>query len=140
MIEKGLTEYPADTKPPVSPWSYSASLDSPDGKFTASFEYASEVCQGGPTYGIVILSNGLTFNACNPSFVWSDDSRHLAVPQWTHYREQRLLLINAELRTSQLLPQVFQVLELHSFSEGLIKGVDSPVYHPVSITIELKDR
>ena len=135
MIENGDAEDPVNTEPPISPWSYSACLDSPDGEFTAKFEYASEVCQGGPTYGVVTLSNGMTFDSCNPSFVWSTDSKYLAVPQWTHYREQRLLVINAVQGTFELLPEVFQVLELHTFTCGVVEGIDSPVYKPRRVSI-----
>jgi hypothetical protein len=135
MIENGITEDPTSTETPVSPWAYSARLESPDGKFTAAFEYESEVCQGGPTYGRVVLSNGMTFDSCNSSFVWSRDSKYLAVPQWTHYREQRLLVINAGQRTFKLLPEVFQVLELHSFTDGVVEGIDSPVHEPKRVLI-----
>jgi hypothetical protein len=135
MIEIGMAEDLIGTEPPISPWSYSARLSSRDGRFTAAFEYENEVCQGGPTYGRVVLSNGMTFDSCNPSFVWSNNSKYLAVPQWTHYREQRLLVINAELRTSKLLPEVFQVLELHTFTDGMVEGIDSPVYRPKRVSI-----
>ena len=138
MIENGITDDPTSTEPPISPWSYSARLESPNGKFTALFKYGGEVCQGGPTYGVVSVSNGITFDSCNASFVWSDDSKYLAVPQWTRYREQRLLLINSEFQTFQLLPEVFQVLELHSFTHGVVAGIDSPVYHPRPVSIETR--
>ena len=138
MIENGITDDPTGTEAPVSPWAYSARLESPDGKFTAAFEYESEVCQGGPTYGRVVLSNGMTYDSCNASFVWSDDSKYLAVPQWTHYREQQLLVIDAELGTSEILPEVYQVLELHSFKEGAVEGIDSPVYKPRRVSIKTR--
>ena len=135
MIENEIIGDPVSTEPPISPWSYSAVIVSPDGKFTAEFKYGSEVCQGGPTYGLVTLSNGMTFDGCNASFVWSTDSKYLAVPQWTHYREQRLLVINAERMTFELLPEIFQVLELHSFADGVVEGIDSPVYKPKPVRI-----
>ena len=136
MIENVIIDDPVSTETPISPWSYSAFLVSPDGKFAAKFEYGSEVCQGGPTYGVVTLSNGMTFDGCNASFVWSTDSKYLAVPQWTHYREQRLLVINVEERTFKLLPEVFQVLELHTFTDGVVEGIDSPVYEPRPVRIK----
>jgi hypothetical protein len=138
MIENAITDDQTSTETPVSPWAYSARLESPDGKFTAAFEYESEVCQGGPTYGRVVLSNGMTYDSCNASFVWSDDSKYLAVPQWTRYREQQLLVINAELGTSEILPEVYQVLELHSFKEAAVEGIDSPVYKPRRVSIKTR--
>jgi hypothetical protein len=138
MIENGRNDDIDSTEPPISPWTYHVSLASRDGRFTAAFKYESEVCQGGPTYGRVVLSNGMTFDSCNASFVWSDDSKYLAVPQWTHYREQQLLVIDAELGTSEILPEVFQVLELHSFKEGMVEGIDSPVYKPKRVSIRTR--
>jgi hypothetical protein len=133
MIGKGRTD---DLEPPISPWTYRVSLASTDGRFTAAFEYESEVCQGGPTYGRLVLSNGMTYDSCNASFIWADDSNYVAVPQWTHYREQRLLVIDAERRTFELLPEVFQVLELHSFTDGVVEAIDSPVYQPRRVSIK----
>lgn len=136
MIEDVIVDDPVSTQTPISPWSYAAVLVSPNGESTATFEYGGEVCQGGPTYGLVTLSNGMTFDGCNASFIWSMDSKYLAVPQWTHYREQRLLVINAVQRTFRLLPQIFQVLELHSFTDDLVEGIDSPVYKPKPVRIK----
>ena len=132
-----MTEKRVTTEPPISPWSYYAFLESPDGRFSAAFEYGSEACQGGPTYGVVLLSNGMTFDSCSPSFIWSTDSKYLAVPQWTHYREQRLVVINAEQKTFKLIPEVFQVLELHFFAGGVVEGIDSPVYKPKPVRIKI---
>src|SRR5687768_8920886 len=114
----------------ISAWDYSLHLTSPDGQITAVIDNASEVGQGAPTYGTLKLSNGLTFEGCNPSAVWSDDSKFLAVPQWTERRLQRLLVISIERATVGYAPDIFDVLELHSFSAGKIKGIDSPVYKP----------
>jgi hypothetical protein len=138
VIENVRTDDLDSTEPPISPWTYYVCLASYDGKFTAAFEYESEVCQGGPTYGRVVLSNGMTYDSCNASLVWSDDSRYLAVPQWTHYREQRLLVIDAELGTSDVIPEVFQVLELHTFKDGVVEAIDSPVYKPRRVSIKMR--
>jgi hypothetical protein len=35
-----------------------------------------------PTLGTLCVSSELHIERCNPSFVWSDDSRFLAVPQY----------------------------------------------------------
>jgi hypothetical protein len=67
----------------ISAWDYSLHLTSPNGQITAVIDRASEFGQGSPTSGILKLSNGLTFDGCNPSAVWSDDSKFLAIPQWT---------------------------------------------------------
>ena len=123
----------------ISAWDYSLHLTSPDSQFTAVIDEASEVGQGAPTYGTLKLSNGLTFKGCNPSAVWSDDSKFLAVPQWTERMMQRLLVISIEQKTVGYAPDIFSVLELHSFSRGKIKAIDSPIYKPREIEIDLSE-
>jgi hypothetical protein len=123
----------------ISAWDYSLHLTSPDGQFTAVIGKASEVGQGAPTYGTLKISNGLTFEGCNPSAVWSDDSKFLAIPQWTAVRRQRILVISIEQASFGYTADIFSVLELHSFSGGKIKGIDSPVYQPREIEIDLSE-
>ena len=123
----------------ISAWDYSLHSTSPDGQVTAVIDDAIEIGQGAPTSGTLILSNGLTFEGCNPSAVWSDDSKFLAIPQWTQRRMQRLLVISIERATVGYAPGIFHVLELHSFSAGKIKGVDSPIYKPREIEIDLRE-
>jgi len=121
----------------ISPWTGSVYLTSPDGMLTAAINDAREVGQGAPTSGILNISNGLSYQRCNPSIVWSDDSQYLAVPQWTRAREQRLLVISLEQKFSGYAPGLFRVLELHSFLNGKIKGIDSPIYQPREIEIDV---
>jgi len=90
---------------PDSNWPYNLPIwrsahraASPDGKVVAQIDPATEVSMGNPTSGTLCLSNGLHLARCNPSFIWSDDSRYLAVPQYFHklglFRRQRLLVID----------------------------------------------
>ena len=123
----------------ISAWDYSLNLTSPDGRITAVIDEASEFGQGSPTIGILKLSNGLTFEKCNPSAVWSDDSKFLAVPQWKATQQQRILVISIEQATFGYTADIFSLLELHSFSRGKIKGIDSPAYKPREIEIDLSE-
>ena len=123
----------------ISAWDYSLNLTSPNGQITAVIDDASEVGQGAPTYGTLKLSSGLTFKGCNPSAIWSDDSKFLAIPQWTERRMQRLLVISIEQGSVGYAPYIYSVLELHSFSRGKIKGIDSPIYKPREIEIDLSE-
>ena len=123
----------------ISAWDYSLYLTSPDGQITAVIDEASEFGQGSPTIGILKLSNGLTFESCNPSAVWSDDSKFLAVPQWTAVQRQRILVISIERATDGYTADIFSLLELHSFSAGKIIGIDSPGYKPREIEIDLSE-
>ncbi len=45
---------------------------------------ASEISMSNPASGTLRLSSGLDIERCNPSFIWSDDSRFLAAPQWRY--------------------------------------------------------
>jgi hypothetical protein len=123
----------------ISAWDSSLNLISPDGQITAVIDKTSEFGQGSPTNGTLKLSNGLNFEKCNPSAVWSDDSKFLAVPQWTQGKMQRLLVISMEQASVGYAPGIFRVLELHSFSTGKIKGIDSPIYKPREIEIDLSE-
>jgi hypothetical protein len=121
-----------------SPWDSSVRASSPDGTKTASIARASEVAMGAPTSGELRLSTGPTLESCNPSIVWSDDSRFLAVPQWTPSRSQRLVVVDTETGQVRAHPATFRVLQLESFEEGTIKGIDSPVYLPVPVVLSVR--
>jgi len=55
-----------------------------------------------PTFGMLCVSSELHIDRCNPSFIWSDDSRFLAVPQFFlrfgWLRRQRVLIVAFEER------------------------------------------
>lgn len=70
---------------------------SPDGQRVAQIDPAYEVSMGNPTSGLLCVTGGPHLERCNPSFVWSDDSRHLAVPQfYGFFNRQRLLIVAFE--------------------------------------------
>jgi hypothetical protein len=52
---------------------------------------------------------------------------------------QRLLVISLEQASVGYAPDIFEVLELHSFSRGKIKGIDLPGYKPREIEIDLNE-
>lgn len=86
--------FPYDTPP----WRHSHKAVSPSGSLVAEIKEACEHSMGNPTVGILRTSDGLELPHCNPAFIWSDDSRYLAVPQW-HKRfglflRQRLALVD----------------------------------------------
>ena len=129
----------SDMTTKISAWADSLNLPSPDGQITAVIDDGHEFGQGSPIIGTLVLSNGVTFEGCSPSAVWSDDSKFLAVPQWVPVRRQRVLVISMEKKTAGWVSGKFSVLELHSFSGGKIKGIDSPVYKPREIEIDFSE-
>ena len=81
---------------------------------------------GGVTHGTLKLSDGTSYEGCSPSIVWSDDSRYLAAPQLSSYMRQQLLVIVVSENRSGYAPGYFGPLELHTFSGGVIRGLESP--------------
>ena len=139
LKEEASRRGPAQKTAGISPWADQENLSSPDGKTTAVIDDAGEVGMGAPTSGRLRLSNGLTFESCNPSLVWSSDSKYLAVPQWTPLRNQRLLIISVTDCRHGYAPGEYRVLRLESFDQGVIRGIDSPVYQPRPVQVDLAD-
>ena len=119
----------------ISPWAYEAKAVSPDGALVAEVGDLGEIAMGGPTSGRLHLSNGLTLPDASPSIVWSEDSEYLAVPVWTLYRQQRLVVISMSRRDSRYAPGTYRVLELARFEGGVIEGTDSPAHQPRPVSI-----
>jgi hypothetical protein len=123
----------------ISPWDYECDLPSPNGKLRAEISSAHEIAMGAPMWGKLKISSGLELDRCNPSIVWSDDSKYLAIPAWTSRRNQNLVIVEVESGTIYRTKEEFRVLELKSFKDGIIEGVDSPLYQPKEIRISLLD-
>ena len=113
---------------------------SPDGHLRA-WMGAGEISMGNPTKGALWLSNGLKLEDCNPSFMWSSDSRYLAVPQF-RFRlgwqlRQRMLIIDTLDRRVYATGAVGYYLQPRSFDEGALL-VDVEPFHPQTRTYRLR--
>jgi hypothetical protein len=79
-------------------WRRSHRAESPSGKMVAEIDPAYEVSMSNPTMGTLTISCGISLPQCNPSFIWSDDSRYLAVPHYFNwgflFRKQRVVIID----------------------------------------------
>jgi hypothetical protein len=131
---------------PISPWICSANVVSPDGRYRAIMSEAWEIAMGGPTNGTLLVLDMhqgervcARVESCNPSFVWSADSEALAVPQWTPSRQQRLIVVSLPSGKVHVADGKFRVLELHSFNNKKVHGVDSPIYRPTVIDLAVED-
>jgi hypothetical protein len=96
-------------------WRRTFELVSPDGRLTAKMSRIVEVSMGNPTIGTLELSNGFQLDSCNPSFIWSDDSRFLVVPRYFRrfgvFRRQRLVILDVtdgSLKESRKIACYFQ--------------------------------
>ena len=78
---------------------------------------------GNPTYGTLILTNGLNLELCNPSFIWSDDSRYLAVPQYTKnwfwgIGKQRIVIIDVKKQEGWHSAKITHYIQPEKFENG----------------------
>ena len=128
----------------ISPWISSAEQVSPDGRYRAVIADASEIAMGAPTSGVLVIAENrdggrvvARVESCNPSFVWSDDSRALACPQWTPSRQQRLCIVAVPSGHVRVADGEFRVLELHAFQQGTVRGIDSPVHMPRGLDVSV---
>jgi hypothetical protein len=106
-------------------WRRSFRLASPDGRMTAEIANAVEVSMSNPTIGTLVLSTGLTIESCNPSFVWSDDSKYLVVPQYSRnwflgIGKQRLVVVDAAEQKAWRSRKLAYYIQPETFREGLL--------------------
>jgi hypothetical protein len=52
---------------------------------------------------------------------------------------QHLVVVDLPQRRACYAVGVFRVLELHSFVDGVISGIDSPVHRPVPVSVSVVD-
>jgi len=114
-------------------------LLSPDEKTRAVVDNLREYGMGSPTIGILKLSIGMSLDYCSPSIVWSDDSRYLAIPQLTKKGFQQLLVIDVIRKKTGYIPTEYKVIELYTFSAGIIRGIDSPFTSTTPIVIPIDE-
>lgn len=93
----------------------------PDGTMRA-WMVATEISMSNPTIGELQFSNGLRVPKCNPAFIWSDDSRFLAVPQW-RFRfgvqlRQRILVLEPRQGRGFMSPPLGWFLAPSTFTDG----------------------
>jgi len=104
----------------------------------AEVDHAWEVSMSGPTVGTLRISSGLVLERCNPSFVWSDDSRYLAVPQYFHrwgvLRVQRLVVVDVIARRGLASPETAWLFQLESFSSGALVVTKEPLSRRTRLT------
>jgi hypothetical protein len=128
------TDFPYDL--PI--WRRSYRATSPDGDWVAEIDMAHEVSMGNPTRGTLILRHAegddaglvLRLDGCNPSFVWSDDSRYLAVPRyfyrWGLFRRQRIVVIDVAARRLFETSDATYYFQPESFSSGTLVAARNP--------------
>ena len=116
-------------------WRSAHKARSPDDKRKAEIRSTSEISMGNPTYGTLRLSDDLELARCNPSFIWSDDSRYLAVPQFHGFwNRQRLILVDCENQTVFASKKTTYYYQPDSFSSGQLIVTKNPFKRPSKAT------
>ena len=118
-------------------WRRKYSAESPNKKINAEINPAYEISMGNPTYGTLILSNGINIGRCNPSFIWSNDSKCLAIPQYTTnwffgFGKQRLLVIDVNENQGWQSQKLAYYIQPEKFESGkltvTLKAKNATVY------------
>ena len=131
-------------KKPISPWDYKAELISPDEKYRAIFDEGAEIAMGAPSRGRLRLIEILNpknetlieADSAAASMVWSNDSKFLAFSRWRSNKKQSLCVFRVNDSKIDESPDEFIVLELHTFRDSKISGVDSPVHQPRTFSLK----
>jgi len=91
---------------------------------------AIEVSMGNPTAGQLVTESGLQLKMCSPAFIWSDDSRYLAVPQFFKHlgflRRQRLLVVDFRDRNVYQSKEIAYYFQPETFNNGVLKVTKEP--------------
>lgn len=120
------------------PWPYSLPIFarahralSPDSKMIAEIPHAHEISMRNPTSGRSHLSVGLQLERCNPNFMWSDDSRYLAVPQFFSrfglLRRQQIVVVDTLERRVLASKTTAHYFQLESFAQCILSAVKEPL-------------
>lgn len=125
-------------------WQTSLRLESPDGSRWAEIRDTVEVSMGNPTIGDLVLSSGRVISRCNPSFIWSDDSRYLAVPRYTkgwlrRAGKQQLLVIDVIEDQTWSSPKLAWYILPKSFEGGVVTVTLDPAGKAKSASCRIAD-
>ena len=126
----------------ISPWDDHAEQISPNEKIKAEYMNGCEVAMGAPTLGELwlIYNNSkkekISDNA-GASFIWSDNSNYLAYSEWTKDKNQFVRIIKIDGMIDKYINKEMSVIQFESFENNILKGIDSPIYHPHSFSIDV---
>lgn len=57
--------------------------------------------------------------------------------KWTKQRQQQLAIFDPSTFTLTTFQRIYRVLHLTSFSTNQISGIDSPIYRPIPLQLDL---
>lgn len=109
------------------------------------FTNVREFAMGSPLAGNgIIIINGKRYSvnhSCGGPAVWSTSGEFVALPIWTKsfFKGMHQLLGIIDTKSVQMIifAKPFRVLQLQSFSNNIICGIDSPAYKPKDISFDI---
>jgi len=124
-------------------WRASHRAASPDGNQWAEVVDTMEVSMGNPRLGVLRASIGLHLQKCNPAFIWSDDSRYIAIPQFRFFcglqLKQRLLVIDTVDRKVFASRGIAPYIQPESFVSGRLIVSANPHHNKRTIEFAVPD-
>ena len=128
-----------------NPWDFSNSdknLTSPNKKYRIEYSELYEIAMGAPIGGeCFLISDDIKIKLsdfCSGPIIWNQDSSKIALPIWTKNRDQKIGVFDIESKTITLYKRKFRVLQLDSFINNKITGIDSPIFQTEIIEINTK--
>ncbi len=120
-----------------TPWDFANEYISPNGQLSLEYGYVGEVAMGAPLSGecfLKIVKSKIKLDGMfGGPIVWSENSDKAAVPYWTRNRFQKLAIIDINEMKILISKKDFRVIELSKFENGLVYGIDSPIYRTEKI-------
>jgi hypothetical protein len=132
-----------------NPWDFDNSngqLTAPDGINKLTYSELGEIGMGAPLSGHCnwVNSSGRNTNigtSCAGPALWNSEGTMAAIPIWsrTFWKGtcQQLAILNIETNELTTYKQLFNVLDLRSFSNNKIYGYDSPIHKTKTVELDL---
>lgn len=124
-----------------TPWNFPNEYTSPNRQLILEFGYVGEVAMGAPLSGECFLKMANEKMKLDGMFggpiVWSANSKKAAIPYWTRNRFQKLAIIDINEMKILISKKNFRVIELSKFENGLVYGIDSPIYRTEKIEFNI---
>ena len=119
-----------------------------DNNATLEYSNLNEIGIGAPISGICNLTkkginNILIGKNCGGPAVWNEVGLKIAIPIWekSFFKGifQRIGVFDLEKQTLTKYKKKFRVLDLRTFNDNLIKGVDSPIHKMESVEFNINN-
>ena len=135
---------------PSNPWNFHNSdkaLISPNGLHKVVYYYLNEIAMGAPLGGKCFfeIEENQKFKVndwCAGPPVWDVSGLYLAIPVWVKVAfrgtKQKIGLIDLNTMELNLFSKIFDVLDLHSLDNNIIKATNSPVYKPADVIFDIE--